>query len=262
MLNIFKNAGSDLDATFKLRRVWTALASEDISDAHRRTTLGPIWLLLNYLAFVAAFALVVLNRRNDPEFISYMAIGLLIWFFMSDVITNATNLFIKEESFIKGTALPISLYVMRLFMQACIRSFYSLIGCIFILLTAGSGFNAGWILSIITIFFLLAITPAVITVFAFLGAFFPDAKYLVQNAMRVGMFLTPIFWTYEGTGGFRHIFYSWNPFTYFLDIIRTPIITGHIPPFSLLIAGIIGAIMWFLAFYLLGKFRKQVVFVL
>lgn len=109
---------------------------------------------------------------------------------------------------------------------------------------------------------LLIITPAVITVFAFLGAFFPDAKYLVQNAMRVGMFLTPVFWTYEGSGGIRHIFYAWNPFTYFLDIIRMPITVGYIPATSLLIATAIGIFMWLAAFYLLGKFRKQVVFVL
>lgn len=262
MLEIYKSAVQDLKATFKLRRVWIALASEDISDAHKRTTLGPIWLLINYLAFVGAFAFVVFGSRDEPGFIPYMAVGLLVWFFISDVITNATNLFVKEESFIKGTSLPISLYVMRLLMQACIRCFYSLIGCILILILTGSSINIGWLLSLFPIMLLLIITPAVITVFAFLGAFFPDAKYLVQNAMRVGMFLTPVFWTYEGSGGIRHIFYAWNPFTYFLDIIRMPITVGYIPATSLLIATAIGIFMWLAAFYLLGKFRKQVVFVL
>lgn len=262
MLKIYKSALCDLKATLKLRRVWIALASEDISDAHKRTTLGPIWLLLNYLAFVGAFAFVVLSTKNDPIFISYMAIGLLAWFFMSDVITNATNLFTKEESFIKGTSLPLSLYVMRLFMQACIRSFYSSIGCVAILVIFGVGISWGWLLSILSILLVLIISPAVITVFAFLGVFFPDAKYLVQNAMRVGMFLTPIFWTYEGSGGIRHIFYAWNPFTYFLDTIRTPVIYSYIPLNSLIICGIVGIAMWIIAFYLLGKFRKEVVFLL
>lgn len=262
MLNIYKSACSDLKATLKLRRVWIALASEDISDAHKRTTLGPIWLLLNYLAFVGAFAFVVLSTKYNPIFISYMATGLLAWFFISDVITNATNLFTKEESFIKGTSLPLSLYVMRLFMQACIRSFYSSIGCLAILLIFGVSISWGWLLSLLSILLVLIISPAVITVFAFLGVFFPDSRYLVQNSMRVGMFLTPVFWTYEGSGGVRHLFYAWNPFTYFLDIIRTPIIYSYIPLNSLVICCIVGGFFWLLAYYLLGKFRKEVVFLL
>ncbi|WOC14589.1 ABC transporter permease [Pseudochrobactrum sp. MP213Fo] len=262
MLNIYKNACSDLQATFKLRRVWIALASEDISDAHKRTTLGPIWLLLNYLAFVGAFAFVVLSTKNDPIFISYMAIGLLVWFFITDVITNATNLFTKEESFIKGTPLPLSLYVMRLFMQACIRSFYSSIGCVAILLIFGVSINWGWLLGLLSIILILIISPAVITVFAFIGVFFPDSKYLVHNAMRVGMFLTPIFWTYEGSGGIRHLFYAWSPFTYFLDTVRTPVIYSYIPLNSLMICCTIGAALWIIAIYMLGKFKKEVVFLL
>lgn len=262
MYSIYKSACEDLKATLKLKRVWIALAAEDISDAHKRTTLGPIWLLLNYLAFVGAFTFVVLSENNDPNSITYMSLGLFIWFFMSDILTNATNLFIKEESFIKGSALPLSLYVMRLFMQACTRSFYSGIGCLFILLIFGVGINFGWLLSILTILLLLVITPAVIIVFAFIGVFFPDAKFLVQNAMRVGMFLTPIFWTYEGSGGIRYIFYFWNPFTYFLDIIRTPIIHGYIPIQSLFTCCALGGIFWGLAIFLLGRFKKEVVFAL
>lgn len=262
MVGIYNSARLDLMETLELRRVWVALASEDISDAHKRTTLGPVWLLINYLAFVAAFAFVVLSTDNNPGFISYMAIGLLVWLYVSDVITNATNLFTKEESFIKGTSLPLSLYIMRLFMQTCIRSVYSLAGCIAIVLFLGVGLNAGWFLAVVSIILLLLTAPAVITVFAFLGVFFPDAKYLVQNAMRVGMFLTPIFWTYEGSGKIRHIFYAWNPFTYFLDIIRMPVINGFIPINSLFICIVMSVVMWCLALFLLGKFRKEVVFLL
>ena len=127
---------------------------------------------------------------------------------------------------------------------------------------AGTPLNLLWTLSLLPIVLILVMTPAIIIVFAFLGAFFPDAKFLIQNAMRIGMFLTPVFWTYEGSGGIRHFLYWYNPFTYFLEIVRGPIMFGYIPlqPFMICLA--LGIVMWFCAIFLLGKFRKEVVFVL
>jgi lipopolysaccharide transport system permease protein len=98
--------------------------------------------------------------------------------------------------------------------------------------------------------------------FAFAGAFFPDIQFIVSNFMRIGMFLTPVFWTYEGSGGVRHVFYYWNPFTYFLEIVRVPILSGNLPIRSLLFCTAAGFCLWAVALLLLGRFRKQVVFVL
>lgn len=262
MRNIIKSALIDFEETLKIRRVWYALAVEDIKDEHKRTSLGPFWLLINYVAFVGTFCFVVFSGNSAPNYVPFVAVGLFIWFYMSECINNSVGLFIREEGFIKGTPLPISLYIMRQFMQTCIRSFYALIGCVVILFVAGLTINWGWALSLASILLILFATPPVITVFAFLGGFFPDAKFLMQNAMRIGMFLTPVFWNYEHSGGIRHYFYWWNPFTYFLEIVREPILFGYIPLFALGITLLISAAMWIVAIFLLGKFKSEVVFVL
>ena len=59
MLHPIKDALRDIGDAVRRRRVWMALASEDIGDAHRRTLLGPLWLLLNYLAFVGVIVLII-----------------------------------------------------------------------------------------------------------------------------------------------------------------------------------------------------------
>ena len=48
------------------------------------------------------------------------------------------SLFAREESFIKGTTLPLTVYVMRLAMQSVIRAGYALVGCLAILLLSGT----------------------------------------------------------------------------------------------------------------------------
>ncbi len=243
-------------------RVWVALASEDIGDQHRRTTLGPFWLLLNYLAFAGTFILIFRRGEGVPNYETYVAVGLFVWLFMSEAITQSVSLFVREESFIKGTTLPLSVYVMRLTAQSAIRAGYMLAGCLVLLAFVGVSLSTGWMWSILGLAIIALTIPAAITVFALGGAFFPDLQFIVQNIMRLGIFLTPIFWTVGNKGGIRSFLAVWNPFSHYLDLVRGPIMTGSVPLNSLTICLAIGAALWLTALLLLGSLRKQVVFVL
>lgn len=252
---------ADLGAAIRMRRVWVALAREDIGDQHRRTALGPVWLLFNYLAFAGTF-IYVFHRGSEVGYVPHVATGLLVWFYMMETINSSVSLFSREESLIKGTVLPLTVYIMRLTMQAVIRSSYAVAGCLVILALHGIVDTPGWGWAILGLLVIVAVTPAAVTIFAFLGAFLPDSQYIVNNVMRIGMFLTPVFWVYEGTGGVRHTFYYWNPFTYFIEIVRVPVMTGELPLRSLLFCVVIGIAAWLVAILLLGRYRKKIVFVL
>ncbi|MBD0415988.1 ABC transporter permease [Oryzicola mucosus] len=263
MIKAIGDAFSDIRSGFRLRRVWLALAREDIDDQHRRTRLGPLWLLVNYLAFASIF--IFLFHRGDSSqesYAAYAATGLLVWLFISEILTQANTLFLREENFIKGTTLPISVYVLRLTMQSVIRAAYAVAGCAVILLLSGAVPTPVWLFSALALLLILVAAPATIIIFAFLGAYFPDSQFIVTNVMRLGMFLTPVFWVYSGQGGFRMAFYHWNPFTYFLEIFRIPITDNTVPTQSFLICGTVVLTLWLLALVLLGRYRKQVVFVL
>lgn len=263
MVPVIKIALHDLHAGLKMRRVWITLAQEDISDQHRRTTLGPLWLLINYLAFAGTF--IFIFQRGDSgasNYPAYVATGLLVWFYIMETLTQSASLFIREKNFINGTKLPLSVYVMRLFMQTVIREGYALMGCLGILLVSGINLTIFWGFSIIAIILILLITPAVIIVFAFMGAWLSDSVFIVSNLMRVGMFLTPVFWVYKDEGGIREAFYFYNPFTYFLEIVRIPIVAGDVPFRSFLVCIMIGLFFWGIAIYILGRFRRQLNFII
>ncbi|WP_244509107.1 ABC transporter permease [Nitratireductor aquibiodomus] len=255
------NAVQDIRSGIRMRSVWIELAREDIGDQHRRTTLGPFWLLVNYLAFAGTFVFVFRRGGAGMEnYGAYVATGLFVWFYIMETITQSVSLFIREESFIKGTTLPLSVYVLRLVMQCTIRAGYALVGCIGILLLSGIEFGLGWLWAVVGIVVVLAVSPAAIMISAFLGVYFPDSQFIVSNFMRIGMFLTPVFWTYEESTPVRHLFYYWNPFTYFLEIVRQPILSGGLPLYELGICVAIGLVLWAVALLLLGRLGKQVAF--
>jgi lipopolysaccharide transport system permease protein len=262
MTKIIQTALSDISEAFRLRRVWMALASEDIGDQHRRTALGPLWLLINYLVFAGAFVVLFSTNAGSPNYAVYVASGLFVWLYISEVTTESVTLFIREQSFIQGTTLPLSIYVLRLTMQSLIRSGYALAGCIAIMLIAGAKITIYWLYSALGIALIVAITPAAIILFAIAGAFFPDLQFIVGNLMRIGLFLTPIIWVNTGGSGIRAAFYYWNPYTYFLEIVRVPILGEDIPWGAATICITLGLVVWALAILFLGKFRKQIAFLL
>nr|WP_313708960.1 ABC transporter permease [Brucella intermedia] len=262
MSNVFRAGIDDYFKGWKSRRLWLAIAKEDVDDSHKNTLLGPVWLLLNYLTFIGTFGFVMQSGAGDGNYLAYISVGLLIWFFILEVITQGVSLFSREESFIKGTPLPLSTYVFRLTMQSVIRNSYALLGCLGVLLLTGVYPSVTWFWSALGVVVVVLSAPAVITVFAFVGAYFPDSRYLISNAMRVGMFLTPIFWTYNGSHGVRHLFYWYNPFTYFVEMVRIPIVNGTMPLKALFLCAFIGIMMWIAAVFLMGRYRKKVVFIL
>ncbi|WP_055048466.1 ABC transporter permease [Devosia sp. A16] len=262
MRKILRNALTDIVGGYEQRRVWIALATEDIFDQHRRTTLGPLWLLVNYLAFAGTFIFVFNPGAVDPHYAVYVAVGLLVWTYISDNVTQAVNLFQREESFISGTTLPLTVYVMRLSLQNIIRAGYAVLGCAGLLLLMGATPTSAWLWSLVGVLAVLVISPAMIVVFAFLGVFFPDSQFIVSNLMRVAMFATPVFWVHGGEDGLRRALYDWNPFTYLLDVVRQPIVDGTVPVLALSACVIVGLAFWVLAIFLLGTLRRQVALVL
>ncbi|MBB6408252.1 ABC transporter permease [Mesorhizobium sangaii] len=263
MIAALNGAFDDISKAVRLHRVWVALAHEDIGDQHRRTTLGPLWMLVNYFAFVGTFVFVFVTKdASDPSYIAYVAIGMLVWFYLTETITMSVSLFQREASFIQGTTLPLFVYVMRLTMQCIIRAGYSLAGCVLILLLGSYGINSNWLMSLLGLLLIILATPALVTVFAFLGAFFPDSEFIVGNMMRVGMFFTPVFWVYSGQQGIQKYAYHWNPFTYFLESVREPITAGIFPMHALAVTGYFCLGLWALALLLLGLYRKRIVFLI
>lgn len=262
MIKIFKEACGDIAKALRLHRVWIALAQEDVGDSHRRTTLGPAWLLINYLVLTATFIIVFGGHMGISNYAAFAAIGLFVFNYINETITLGTTLFLRDQSFIKGSVLPLSTYVLRQSSQSIIRSSYALLGCLLVMLLSGVDFTIGWLYATLGLILVLLTTPAVIVVCAILGAAFPDVQFIVNNVLRVLMFATPVFWAKPQGSPLREALYRYNPLTYFIDIVRAPVLEFTFPQHSFAVALAISILMWITALYMLGRYRKQIVFML
>ena len=262
MSGIITEALGDIGRALRLRRVWMALAIEDIGDAHRRTTLGPAWILVNYLVFVGTFIVIFGPHMGGGNYPAYIAVGFLVWGYVSETIALGVTLFLREENFIKGTVLPLSTYVLRQTAQSLIRSSYALVGCVAILAWSGVAVTPAWLAALPGILLIVVTGPAAVLVFAMCGTFFPDMQFVIGNVMRLMLFVTPVIWADGGGSDLRALLYHYNPVTHFLDIVRVPVLDGVVPVQSFVFAALTALALWLLAILLLGRFRRRIVFLL
>jgi len=261
MVTWIENATADISAGWRKRAVALAFASEDVADTYRRTFLGPAWSVLSFLLFVGSIVLIVGQASGIPNYMAFVSIGLIVYLTMTEVLAESSNLFQREMAFIKGTTLPISIYIMRLTTRTIIRSIYPLLAALFLVLLDGVLPTASWIYSVLGILLMITSIPAAATVVAILGVIIPDMHFIVQNILRLAFFLTPVFWDHAGDR-IRLFFFYWNPFTHFITIVRSPMLSGDPALHSWMIALGISVFLWILAFVLLGKFRDRIVFLL
>ncbi|MGH9380117.1 MAG: ABC transporter permease [Thermoanaerobaculia bacterium] len=257
---LLSEALRDFGTALKMRPVWMALAAEDIGDAHRRTLLGPVWMLLNYLLYAGTFILLFGRVHGGAGYPAYVAVGLMVWHFISETISQSVGLFVREEGFIKGTVLPLSVYVLRQSAQATIRAGYALIGMAGILIFSHSSPALSWLWAIPGAALVVVTAPAAVILFAIGGIILPDTRYIVGNLMRLGMFLAPIFWYPSEAGGMRNQVYRWNPFTYYIELVRSPIVAGELPFTAWQVCIAASLLLWIIALLALGRYRKQLVF--
>lgn len=260
-LKLIIPALNDIRETAQRHHLWRAMAWEDITDQHQRTTLGPIWLLVNYLIFAGAFVVVFgHNQTGDINFAAYVSIGLFVWMYIAEVLSQGVSLFIREENYIKGTRLPLPIYVMRATMQLLIRQTFTFVGCLIILFLTGISWPVTAPLALFGMAIIIASTPPLIFLIAAFGAYFPDSQFIVQNLVRLGMFLTPIFWFAQGGSSIRQILAQINPFTHVIALVRDPVVMGVFPLKDAFIALVFIVCFWLAAIYLLALIRKKIIF--
>lgn len=123
------------------------------------------------------------------------------------------------------------------------------------------GIYAGWAGLLILPALILLVMNAIWVglLFGVLCTRFRDIPQIVQSIMRIAFFMTPVIWMPEQLGT-RAYLALLNPFTYFVELIRMPLL-GEVP--SALTWGlalgvtIIGSLM---ATYAFVRFRNRVAF--
>lgn len=219
----------DLVATVALRQLWLRLAWNDILHRYRRSILGPLWFTLSTAIMVVALGVVYseLFQIRLSEFMPYVCVSLLIWGFISSILSDAGELFARAESSIKQIRLPYLLYVCRFMWGNVIILAHNF--TIYLIVIAWFGAWPGAVaLFTAPAFVLLAFNGALASLtLGMTSARFRDVPRITASAVQVLFLITPILWTPAMLGS-RSWLVDLNPFFHLIEIMRAPLL-GRLP---------------------------------
>lgn len=257
-----RDAIQDLFAGVRRCRLWSAFATEDVLDTYRHTSVGAIWAVFSFSTFAIAIILVFgMNSGSgpSPQYIAHLVTGLLAWNFMSAIISQAPNIFVANERFLKGCKLPLSVWAFQATLRTLILNSFAAIGAVMFLVWYGYPKNWTALGAVPAVAMYVLASIPVQLVLGSLGAFTRDVQQIIENLMRAIFFLTPVIW-YPDAGTHRATLAALNPLTPFIDIFRAPLIDGSNPweAWKAVIAMTVG--LWVVALIVFAYARRRIVF--
>jgi ABC-type polysaccharide/polyol phosphate export permease len=254
-------AWRDIHAALVNHHLTTTLGWQDVATRYRRSRVGAFWLTINMAVMIAALGFVFGTLFSQPmnEFLPYLAIGLIVWGFLSIAISEGCTGFVSAEGIILQVRMPLFTHVMRILWRNIIILGHNLliVPALFLMFVKPVSPLA---LLAVPGFALLVLNAAwMMLVLAVVCARFRDMTQIVQNVMQVLFYLTPIIWSAAllperaGTA-----ILDFNPFFHLISIVRAPLLGEAPTSMNWVFSGVMMVFGWAAALLFFGHFRKRV----
>lgn len=192
--------GVRLGALWKSRDLIAQLARTDIKVKYKNSVLGLLWSMVSPLMQLGIFWLVFgfILKNGYPKFVVFLFAGLVAWNFFAGSLNTSTGIIVERSGLVKKVAfpreiLPLSTVGAQIFyfvMQA------GAMAVILVALGASPDWGIIWLL-VPALAALLVVASAFSVLLSALNVKLRDMRHLVEVAMQLWFWLTPIVYPYE-----------------------------------------------------------------
>lgn len=216
------------DMLLGLRRyeLWSTLGWRDVANRYRRAALGSLWIPLSMAVVAGVLGTLYshIMQRPPAEYIPYLTAGFIIWNLLSGIIADGTNVFVSNAAAIKEIPAPLTIHIYRVIWKQIIIYIHNVIVFVAVSIYFGN-VNLATVPQLIAALVIITLNGLWIScLLGIVNARFRDFAHLVPTAMRLIFFVTPIIWYPQLLGGWRAYAVHLNPFYYFIDILRAPML--------------------------------------
>ena len=225
------------------RYVLESLVRQDLQMKYNRSILGVAWSVITPLGLAIIIGLIysIIFNTDPRTLVPLLFAGLNPWTFVSGSADGGTRAYLSAEGYIKQTTVASQIFPLRTVMVGFVNLLYSIIAFFSIyLFLAPNNFNPK----------MLMVFPGLVIIF-FAGVGLSNIASIInlylrdyqpfQNLLLQGLFyVTPIIYTTEmlDQRGYSMV-YELNPFYYFIEVVRAPMLGTYIPEAKIYIAAIV-----------------------
>jgi ABC-type polysaccharide/polyol phosphate export permease len=251
----------EIVAGFRVWRVWGIMGWDDIRQRYRRSVLGPFWITLSMGIFILLLGVIYsrLFHQQIETYLPYLAVGFIVWGFMSAAVNDSCIAFTDTARIIKQIKLPYLVYVLRVVWRNFIIFLHTIVIFIPMAIVFKIEPNLSMLLAIPGLVLVTANLIWLTTVVAILSTRYRDIQPIVNTVIQLGMFATPIMWQVSSLGDAK-IVADINPVYHLIEVTRAPLL-GQVPALaSWLIAIGLTVVGSCLAVALMVRASRRIVF--
>ncbi|WP_324947237.1 ABC transporter permease [Dyella sp.] len=256
-------AVSDIAAAARRMPLVGILGWQDVRQRYRRSALGPLWLTISMGVMIATIGIVFGSLFNSPmtEFLPSLASGIILWGFISTVISEGCTSFIASDAIIRQLPIPLFVHVLRMAWRNVIILGHNLLILPIVFIAVGKSVHPVLFVSILGFALLVVNLLWMALILGAACARFRDLSQIVGSVLQVIFYLTPIMWLPQSLPAKVSAYLlDFNPAYHLLEIVRAPLL-GH-PPSAMnwTISGALAIAGWTVAVLFYGRFRRRIAY--
>lgn len=251
----------DLSLGFSRWRLSAALARLDIRNRYRGSVLGPFWLTLSTAIMIGGLGLLysTLFRMTLAEYLPFLAVSLIIWNIIAQIVGDACGSLIAAEGMIRQLPLPYSVHALRCVFRNAIIAAHNLPLILVVLLISGVIPGPGALFSLVGLMLFAVNAFAVALFLGMICARFRDITPIVGSIMQLAFFMTPVLWKPELLGPWAPL-QMLNPFYVLMETVRGPLIESGAGSLVWLMAVLYTLLTCAVSFAFFVRFRGRIAF--
>lgn len=259
---MYANILPEMKAIYQLAIVWFTLGSQDIKIRYRRSILGPLWITISMAITIYSmgFLYAKLFHIEIVTYLPYLASGIIGWSFISSLLIESGQVFIESEGYIRNQESYVSTFMMRLIVRNVLVFLHNLLVFIPIIIFFKLNFSYKLLFLVPSILIITLNAFFYGTSLAIIATRYRDFSQIIASVMQVIFFLTPVMWMTKALSTNMQWIIKYNPFYYFLNLIRAPLLSTNTPENGFFI--IFGVTLFGFLLYslLLSRYKYRIVF--
>lgn len=263
IFEILRPGWEDIAAALRKYHLAATMARQDISTRYKRSRIGAFWITIGMAISIGCVGLIFGQLFKIPvrEFLPYFATGSILWGFISSCLNGGSGVFVSSSGIILQVRMPLFVHVLRLMQKEAIIFAHNIAILPVMFMVFPYPFGWGVLLAVPGFLLLVVNLGWMVLVLGTVCARFRDIAQIVQNAVGVLYFVTPIMWNPalmpERAGD---LMLSLNPFYHLVNIVRAPLLGEFAPALNWTVATAMALGGWLFALLVYGRFRNRIAY--
>lgn len=218
---------------YQSRKLIWKLAKNDFKKRYAGSYLGMVWAFVQPVVTVVMYWIVfdrVFDTRSqlvaggiEVPYVLYLTAGLVPWFYFTEALTNGTTALLEYNYLVKKVVFKISILpIIKVIAATFIHIFFV---CVLLVIAVAYGYYPSiYTLQIFYYSFCeLVLVLAISYVTCAVVVFFKDLQQIINIALQIGMWATPILWDISMLTDKMKPIFKLNPMVYIVNGYRSAI---------------------------------------